>query len=386
MKARTSVRLFAVLLALAMLPGLLAGCTRKDEKSPKPDGQDARELVTVAALEVEAVCGASWRQVFGDRTLPEEGWLKPDEVGFIRYEEDGTEVVTVMSLAEIDSYLADLGNLPRSRYLENLADVEDAGLLFKIFDMAFALGSRKFAFPTATLRAKDAASLLDHLENTYQSAGFGPQFSVTKDLTDGQGSKFHFLTVQLTGFTQQDMDKHCQAVEMARSIVDEMPSALDELGKAKYLYRYVCSTVKYYTYEERPAEYYGNEGWNALYDALVNHDTVCQGYAEAVSTLFNLAGIDCLTVSGPVVAADISVDSHAWNVAKVNGQWYIFDATWDNTDQGKHPYRPLFFGISQELANHYMMRRPFSFWEGIVPACNEILDPSYIYYVEDPQF
>ncbi len=407
MKRSLQKRTLAVLLTLAMLLGVFGGCTLKNgaqeetasdtvsareetvsetaaaREEPASDTAAAREEPasdTAAAREDAPVFGASWQQVFGDKTLPADGWLKPDEAAFIRYEEDGTEVVTVMSMDGINEYLSGLGNLPRSRYLENLAKVGGKKLLFRIFDTAFELGSRKFAFPTSELRAADAASLLDYLENTYQSYGFGPQFSVTKEMEDENGNKYHFLIVQLTGFTQEDMDKHCQALEKARAIVAEMPASLDELGKAKYLYRYVCNHVHY---ADDGGDYYEREGWNALYDALIGGDTVCRGYAEALSALFNLAGIDCLTVNGPVVTDVASVESHAWNVAKVNGDWYIFDSTWDNTDRGKDLYLPLFFGISNAVSDTYMKRDLYFFWKNIVPACNGILDEDHLWRVPE---
>ncbi len=396
MKQSLQKRTLAVLLTLAMLLGVFGGCTPKNgaQEETASDTAAAREETasdtaaaqeettsdTAAARKVAPDFGASWQLVFGDKTLPEDGWLKPDEAAFIRYEEDGTEVVTVMSMYGIDEYLSGLGNLPRSRYLEDLAEVKGKELLFRIFDTAFELGSRKFAFPTSELRAADAASLLDALENTYQSYGFGPQFSVTKEMEDENGNKYHFLIVQLTGFTQEDMDKHCRALEKARAIVAEIPDSLDELRKAKYLYRYVCSHVHY---ADEGEGYYEREGWNALYDALIDGDTVCRGYAEALSILFNLAGINCLTVNGPVVTDVASVASHAWNVAKVNGAWYIFDSTWDNTDLGKNPYRPLFFGISNAVSDTYMKRDLYLFWKDIVPPCYRILDEDYLWHVPD---
>lgn len=63
---------------------------------------------------------------------------------------------------------------------------------------------------------------------------------------------------------------------------------------------------------------------------LKNKKAVCQGYAEVFTAICNAMGIDALTVHG-YNRVDHKLKSdlgHAWNLAKVNGTWYLFDPTW----------------------------------------------------------
>ncbi|MDO5410756.1 MAG: transglutaminase domain-containing protein [Lachnospiraceae bacterium] len=53
--------------------------------------------------------------------------------------------------------------------------------------------------------------------------------------------------------------------------------------------------------------------------------SVCQGYSVAMQYLLQYQGIPCVTVSG--VTKDTKTN-HAWNMVKVDGEWYYLDVTW----------------------------------------------------------
>lgn len=59
------------------------------------------------------------------------------------------------------------------------------------------------------------------------------------------------------------------------------------------------------------------------YGVFANRKAVCQGYALALKVLLDRAGIDCVFVdSAPL--------DHAWNLVRLNGDWYHIDTTWDD--------------------------------------------------------
>ncbi|HIW32784.1 MAG TPA: hypothetical protein IAA29_08350 [Candidatus Paenibacillus intestinavium] len=61
------------------------------------------------------------------------------------------------------------------------------------------------------------------------------------------------------------------------------------------------------------------------YEAITEGTTVCQGYALLGYRLYSEAGFDVRIVEGSV-----NTGEHAWNLVKIEGQWYQIDLTWDD--------------------------------------------------------
>lgn len=61
------------------------------------------------------------------------------------------------------------------------------------------------------------------------------------------------------------------------------------------------------------------------YGVLVNGSGVCEGYAQAMQLLLNEVGIECRMVIG-----EGHGESHAWNMVKIEGEYYHLDTTWDD--------------------------------------------------------
>jgi len=63
------------------------------------------------------------------------------------------------------------------------------------------------------------------------------------------------------------------------------------------------------------------------YGMLVEGYGICLGYASTFQLLMDLAGVECMTVIG--ASAD-STGDHAWNMVRLEGEWYCVDPTWDD--------------------------------------------------------
>ena len=84
--------------------------------------------------------------------------------------------------------------------------------------------------------------------------------------------------------------------------------------KLFYLHDYLVTHTRY---DESLKKY-------DAYDALVGHDAVCSGYAEAFKDLANRIGIPT------TVIVSINHMGHGWNAVKLNGKWYYVDCTYDD--------------------------------------------------------
>lgn len=67
-----------------------------------------------------------------------------------------------------------------------------------------------------------------------------------------------------------------------------------------------------------------DESFNA-YGALCLGVAVCEGYAEAAAMLLNRTGVDTIIVTGQSRGY-----GHAWNMVKIDGDYYHLDVTWDD--------------------------------------------------------
>ena len=65
----------------------------------------------------------------------------------------------------------------------------------------------------------------------------------------------------------------------------------------------------------------------SIYSVFCMDKTVCAGYAKALQYLLNLCGIECTYVTS---------ETHAWNLIKLEGEYYHIDVTWgDGSDTKK---------------------------------------------------
>lgn len=74
---------------------------------------------------------------------------------------------------------------------------------------------------------------------------------------------------------------------------------------------------------------------------------VCEGYARAVTLLMQRCGIECAEAAGTVVRAgenDSKGGSHAWTIAKIDGDYYYLDATWDDRSNTIQQVKTTEFG------------------------------------------
>lgn len=129
----------------------------------------------------------------------------------------------------------------------------------------------------------------------------------------------------------------CSASEMA-GFFAEMEQLAGELKKpteyesVKTVHDYICESV---TYDYAYKNYLDLEGFR-------DGTMVCNGYSMAMFNLLTNMGIDCRIVTGMANSKD-GTENHAWNVVKVDGEWYNIDATWDDSDNNRSPVRYTYF-------------------------------------------
>ena len=292
---------------------------------------------------------------------------------------DGT--ARVFNVPKEELYAQQPEHLPRTRFFEQYMPQELIDELLPVLDYAVANGCSRFCIPATSVSYTMIKRASRYLAYTYD-INYENKIDALpiKSFRQDEGTLNYLLitiSAMETGYTSE---RYPEGLAAAQAIVDAMPEGLDEQGKMLYLYQYLTDNVRYDN--DNYYGYYGESNWCLLYDALVLHNTVCTGYSEALYVLCNLAGIDCIIVGGEVGEL-LSVGLHAWNVARVNGTYYEFDATWD---AGKPPADYLYFGMSAAYSNENHTRLMGSFDREICPPCPEDLFPAALYpeLEEDP--
>ncbi|MGN1134326.1 MAG: transglutaminase domain-containing protein [Oscillospiraceae bacterium] len=62
------------------------------------------------------------------------------------------------------------------------------------------------------------------------------------------------------------------------------------------------------------------------YGALINGKAICSGYTSAFKMFMDIFGVENIVVFGK---SDEGAE-HAWNMIKLDGEWYHVDVTWDD--------------------------------------------------------
>ncbi len=94
-------------------------------------------------------------------------------------------------------------------------------------------------------------------------------------------------------------------------------SAKSDVEKVKAVNDYIVSNTAY-TDNTKASPH-------SAYTVLAEHGGVCQGYALLAHSMLQKLGIETQYIVGYV-----GQEGHAWNLVKLNGQWYHLDTTWND--------------------------------------------------------
>lgn len=166
----------------------------------------------------------------------------------------------------------------------------------------------------------------------FEYGDFTSEFSTKMLGFFSRSAVFDGFYITIKNFENSLWEKKLLAINKATEIVDALPENIDNAQKAERLFYYLANNVVY-DKNKYPDSY---EVYPYLYDALIGGTSHCDGYANALSLLYNLAGINCVEKSyGSSVntqEADGSTEAvtslgHTWNFAQIGDDWYNIDAS-----------------------------------------------------------
>ena len=202
------------------------------------------------------------------------------------------------------------------------------------------------------------------LEKYYQS-GIETYFADNPDVFYIKPSKLYLTKETITRRHKTTYNVYIDAGKNSNYLVDDFNSKIivqEAINKIEEIKKNILSRKtgnRYYDikmvhdYLVENTEYdrsISKENIYNIYGALVNKESVCEGYAKAFKYLLDELKIPCVVVNGKATNSDGKTENHAWNYVEINGKWYGIDVTWDD---------PLIIGngkITNDIKYRYFLK------------------------------
>jgi len=166
-------------------------------------------------------------------------------------------------------------------------------------------------------------------------------------------------------FANRRQETYRNIIESFDRFRSQMERSIDmgnELYIVEYVYDYVINTLRYNFYL---VEYLSRERHAADTTILGffgdKNLTICKGYTVIITYLLNRLGTPTIDMGGAMIVRNEYGDiidniPHAWNIVKLNDEWFFLDATWEVPGEE----RRWFLQGRGENNDSY-----FLFWHGI---------------------
>ena len=150
-----------------------------------------------------------------------------------------------------------------------------------------------------------------------------------------------------------EIDKKAFSVHYQGTSVSELAAILSQYAKtepekARIAYSWITHNINY----DVPAFLSGNYEVLSPEEVLTTRQAICSGYANLYRSLAKAMGLNAIIINGYAKGGSYIVGSgseinHGWNGVKINGGWYLVDATWGagtvNDNKFNKNFNPYYF-------------------------------------------
>ena len=215
--------------------------------------------------------------------------------------------------------------------IDVLADEREINSKEELIDYVqegLASGKTEIVFSTSQLTQEEIKDLNTYIEGFYgnvdqfQISGFKFLSRSKVTLSCRVSDNYYIEQKLLKGIDiPGNREKAEKTADKCRQILKKIKGETD-YEKEKWIHDYLVKNISYgYPDDDRAAD---GDAFTT-YGALVRGKCVCNGYSEAMKLLCDLSGIDCKMITGTAGG-----ENHAWNLVKLDDQWYHTDVTWDD--------------------------------------------------------
>lgn len=261
---------------------------------------------------------------------------------------DGDEISLSYAYNQLDSneqlVYAELRRMIRTREETNLSTL-DADEVREIYDMVLADHPEIFYVDGYTITSHTRNGALEYLSASANYVYDAEQTAEYERLID-------------------------TAVD---SILLQAPTDGSDYDKVKFCYEYLIRNTDY----DLSAENNQN-----IISVFLNHASVCNGYAKAFQYLLLKMDVATTLVSG-TASSQTASGPHAWDLVRIDGQYYYCDPTWGDPQYAGSTTTSLEASISYDYLNVTTADMQASHTAGDtipLPVCT---DTTYNYYIQE---
>lgn len=143
---------------------------------------------------------------------------------------------------------------------------------------------------------------------------------------------------------------HCGNYQEYKNLLEKINLEIDDLVKKvnntenpvekhRLIFNWIIQNVEYskndldigyvdFENEEYLLGRYETNSTQNIYGAIIEKKAICDGIADAYKYICNRCKLECITVHGYIGDRNNEI-YHAWNIVKIDNEWYLIDATWN---------------------------------------------------------
>lgn len=258
----------------------------------------------------------------------------------------------------------------------------------KLIYSSLALGVSKFEkdisisnyqVKDAQTSSTDVSKSIDALFNDHPEIFY---LNFNYQVNNVKSALYNKLEVQVSYTSDANTIK--SQIDQIDNIIRDMTNQttnLNDFNKELYLHDSLGKMASYYNYTDEstiPQE------CHTVYGPLIDKKAVCDGFTKAMQLLLDRVGIDSIFVSGTT-----DNKAHAWNLVKLDNEWYNMDLTSDKlikeTDGNTLNVIHSYFNITTaQILNTHTIDKSFNIPSSTATNYNYyIYTNSYIYGTND---
>ncbi|MDO4778272.1 MAG: transglutaminase domain-containing protein [Tissierellia bacterium] len=197
--------------------------------------------------------------------------------------------------------------------------------------------ARELAFGNTNIAVRKYYSLTQ-LQKAIDEANFQNQLILEHDILDGNiYQDNHNWYVRIKFFISNPVTRR----DMQRKLLDKAEAVLKQLvvpnDKIQTMYNINNYLVNAAEYDTEAFEKNLVNSSRLATGPLFDGKAICSGYSRAFNLLSTMAGYENIVELGDAKIEtnnpnENKTEYHAWNMVKVNNEWYMVDVTWNDND------------------------------------------------------